>query len=681
MKLAKVAQVALPLPLDKNFDYSIPAELRSQLTPGQRVIVPFGKSKKIGYIVSLSEKSEYPKLKKIISPYAPEISLTEELLTLARWIAEYYLCSLGETLAMILSPRLKMVKFYEHKLPPSEEIPFSPLPPTESQQRVIDSIKKDIELGEKEVITSKVFLLHGVSASGKTEVYFQAIDFCLKRNKEVIFLLPEIALTPQFVDLFQKRFGKVGLWHSRLSRGEKYHYLLRVKNGELKIMLGARSAIFTPFKNLGLIIIDEEHEFTYKQDKKPFYHAREVALKRAELNNAVVILGSATPSLESYYAAQNKKFKLLELPERVEERKLPEIKIVNMREEIDKGNRSIISLELQKVLAECLEKKEQAIIFLNRRGYSTFLLCHRCGYIAKCPNCQLSLVYHQGENILSCHYCRYKEKVPISCPVCKNRRLSFSGTGTEKVQNEIHKFFPAARLCRMDLDTTRKKNIYHEIYHTFKEEKIDILIGTQMIAKGFDFPKVSVVGIINADVALNLPDFRAAERTFQLVSQVAGRAGRGEIPGKVVLQTYYPEHYALVSAAEHNYLQMYKQEIKLRKDLGYPPFVYLARVLLRGKNKDKVSGLAEEIAGKIELQKCQLKVRGVEIIGPTIAAYPRIAGKYRWQILLKAKKLLTLHSFSDGAENNLHQILSPLKDIYHSNSVHISFDIDPIDLL
>jgi len=339
MKLPRIAQVVLPLPLDRTFDYSIPTKLRPQLTLGQRIVVPFGKSKKIGYIVSLSEKSEYPKLKKIISPYAPEISLTAELLTLARWISEYYLCSLGETLAMILSPNLKMVKFHEHKLLPWEEVPFSPLPPTKSQQRVINKIKEKIELGEKEVITSKVFLLHGVSASGKTEVYFQVIDFCLKKNKEVIFLVPEIALTPQFVELFQKRFGKIGLWHSRLSKGEKYRYFLAAKNGELKIMLGARSAIFTPFRNLGLIIIDEEQEFTYKQDKKPFYHAREVALKRAELNNAVLILGSATPSLESFYASKKGRFKLLELPERIEERELPKIKIVDMREEIKKGNR------------------------------------------------------------------------------------------------------------------------------------------------------------------------------------------------------------------------------------------------------------------------------------------------------------------------------------------------------
>ncbi|HCJ66973.1 MAG TPA: primosomal protein N' [Elusimicrobia bacterium] len=644
------------------------------MTLGQRIVVPFGKSKKIGYIVSLSEKSEYPKLKKIISPYAPEISLTAELLTLARWISEYYLCSLGETLAMILSPNLKMVKFHEHKLLPWEEVPFSPLPPTKSQQRVINKIKEKIELGEKEVITSKVFLLHGVSASGKTEVYFQVIDFCLKKNKEVIFLVPEIALTPQFVELFQKRFGKIGLWHSRLSKGEKYRYFLAAKNGELKIMLGARSAIFTPFRNLGLIIIDEEQEFTYKQDKKPFYHAREVALKRAELNNAVLILGSATPSLESFYASKKGRFKLLELPERIEERELPKIKIVDMREEIKKGNRSVISLDLQEMLNECLEKKEQAIIFLNRRGYSTFLLCRRCGYIAKCPSCQLSLVYHQWEKVLSCHYCRYKENVPLICPVCKNWRLSFAGTGTEKVENEIRNLFPQARLRRMDLDTTRKKDIYHEIYHTFKEEKIDILIGTQMIAKGFDFPKVSVVGIINADVALHLPDFRAAERTFQLVTQVAGRAGRAEIPGKVILQTYYPEHYALVTASEHNYNKLYSQEIKLRKELGYPPFVHLVRILTRGKKEETVCTLAKKITEKIKLQQKLLEIKndylkGIEIIGPTPAAYPRIAGKYRWQILLKLRN-----------ETNLRQILNPLKDSYHSRSVQVSFDVEPLDM-
>ncbi len=674
MKSAEIAQVVLPFPLDKTFDYSIPDKLRTQLTPGQRVIIPFGKSKKIGYVVSLSEKSEYPKLKKIISIYAPEISLTEELLTLARWISEYYLCSLGETLAMVLSPGLRIVKFHARKVLPWEEIPFCPLPPTKSQQRVINRIKEEIESEGKELTTPKVFLLHGVSASGKTEVYFQAIDFCLKKNKEVIFLVPEIALTPQFVELFQKRFGKIGLWHSRLSKGEKYRYFSAAEKGELKIMLGARSAIFAPFKNLGLIIIDEEQEFTYKQDKKPFYHVREVALKRAELNNALVILGSATPSLESFYATKEGRFKLLELPERIEERELPKVKIVDMREEIKRGNRSTISLDLQQMLAECLEKKEQAIIFLNRRGYSTFLLCRRCGYIAKCPNCQLSLVYHQSEKILSCHYCRHKENVPLACPVCKNRRLSFSGTGTEKVENEIRNLFPQARLRRMDFDTTRRKDIYHEIYHAFKEEQIDILIGTQMIAKGFDFPKVSVVGIINADVALHLPDFRAAERTFQLVTQVAGRAGRAEIPGKVILQTYYPEHYALVTASEHNYNKLYAREIKLRKELGYPPFVHLVRILIRGKKDETVRLLAEEITEEIKSGQKLLKINGdylggIEVIGPTPAAYPRIADKYRWQILLKSRN-----------EANLRNILNPLKDSYHSKSVQVSFDVEPLDM-
>lgn len=670
MKLPKVAEVALPLPLDKTFDYRIPKKFASQLTLGQRVVVPFGKSKKIGYLVGLHEKSKYPKLKKIINLYTPELSLTEELLALGYWLASNYLCSLGEVLATILSPYLKMVKFPQQHLTKLPEVTFSPLSPTKSQQRVINIIKKHITLGKK-----KVFLLHGVSASGKTEVYFQVIDFCLKKNKEIIFLVPEIALTPQFVELFQKRFGKVGLWHSRLSKGEKYRYFLAAKNGELKIMLGARSAIFTPFKNLGLIIIDEEQEFTYKQDKKPFYHTREVALKRAELNNAVVILGSATPSLESYYASKNNKFRLLELPERVEERKLPVVKIVDMRKEmrgnhLKKGYRSIISQELEKMLAECLEKKEQAILFLNRRGYSTFLLCRRCGYVVKCPHCHLSLVYHRGENILSCHYCRYKEEIPISCPSCRSLHLSFSGTGTEKVENEIRRLFPRAHLRRVDLDTTKRKNVYHEIYHAFKSGEIDILIGTQMIAKGFDFPKVSVVGIINADTALHLPDFRAAERTFQLITQVAGRAGRAEIPGKVVLQTYCPEHYALLAAAGHNYAQLYAEEIKLRKELGYPPFVSLVRILIRGEKEEKVRTLAAKIAEEIRIKKQILKTKNIKIFGPTPAAYPRIAGKYRWQILLKSRE-----------RDNLNRILNPLKDSYHSNIVQISFDVDPIDML
>jgi len=673
MKASPIGEVILPIPLDKVFHYRIPAKLVSSLVIGQRVKIPFGKRKEIGYLVGLRKKSEIKKLKKIFDSYAPELFLTNELLTLSRWLADYYFCSWGEAVTSILPLRLRKRKLFTYPKRSLPNITSLPVTLTKSQQRVVETIKKSIESGERQT-----FLLHGVSASGKTEVYFQAIESCLKKNREAIFLLPEIALTPQFIERIRERFGQAGLWHSRLSQGEKYANFLAAHRSEIKIMLGARSAIFTPFKNLGLIIIDEEHEFTYKQDKKPFYHACEVALKRAELNNAVVILGSATPSLESYNSGLNNEFKLLELPERVpvrpdlveaKEGVLPEISIVDMREEIRRGNRGVFSEELKNALTDCLNRKEQAILFLNRRGYSTFLLCRRCGYIAKCPRCQLSLVYHRGKNIFCCHFCSYHEVVPFSCPWCRSTYLSFSGTGTEKVETEIQILFPNARIRRMDLDTTRRKNVYEEIYYAFKNEKIDFLIGTQMIAKGFDFPKVSVVGIINADIALHLPDFRASERTFQLVSQVAGRAGRAEIPGKVILQTYCPEHYVFKTVAEHAYDQFYSQEIKLRRELGYPPFTHLVRILLRSKKEDRLRTLAEKMVEDINFQIRLLKLEDVKVSGPAPAAYPRIGGKHRWQIVLK------------GNIKDLTAILAPFRGQQFSQTIQVSIDVDSLDLL
>lgn len=664
MKSLPIAEVVFPLPLDKIFHYRIPSSLRASLIPGQRVEVHFGRQKKIGYLVGFQKKSEYPKLKDILAPYHPELVLSEELLTLSRWLADYYLCSQGEALSAIFPVHLRKGKNMLSPLPSFERPVFSSLPLTEHQRQVVEKIKRSIELSEH-----RVFLLHGVSASGKTEVYFQMIDLCLKKNREVIYLVPEIALTPQFVERIQRRFGNSGLWHSRLSAREKYSYFLAARDGQIKIMLGTRSAIFAPFSNLGLIIIDEEHEFTYKQDKKPFYHAREVVLKRAELKRAVVILGSATPSLESYYLALKGKFTLLELPERVEERELPQIKIADLRKEIKRGNTSVLSRELKEALSECLGRKEQAILFLNRRGYSTFLFCRRCGYVAKCPRCQLSLVHHQAENVLRCHYCRYQEKPPIRCPSCSNPRLYFGGTGTEKVENEIHRLSPNARLHRVDLDTTRRKGAYHKIYHTFKNEEIDILIGTQMIAKGFDFPKVSLVGIVNGDTALHLPDFRAAERTFQLVTQVSGRAGRGEIPGKVVLQTHCPQHYVFLAAAEHNYQEFYRQEITLRRELGYPPCTHLVRILFRGRKLERVRKLAQEIYEEIVSKKKYLRDKKINIIGPAPAAYPCIGGKYRWQILLK------------GEIEKLKKVFDFLKNNQRRGGVQVSFIVDPLDML
>lgn len=669
------AEIVLPIPVDRSFHYHVPAEMESEIRIGQRVRVPFGKRQAIGYVINIFETAPAREVKEITSSYSPELSLSEDLLNLGKWISQHYACPLGESLTAILPTALrqplrksKQVTEIYH-----DEPTFSPSYKLTKEQTVaVDKICE--QLSAKQHCT---FLLHGVTASGKTEVYFQAIERCLKNNQEVIYLLPEISLTPQFVELTQKRFGKnaVSLWHSRLSMGARYETFIKAIRGEIKILLGARSALFAPFKNLALIVIDEEHEFTYKQEQKPLYNSREVAIKRAQLNNAIVVLGSATPSMESNFrATQEKQYVLLELKERIEQRMLAPIQIVDMRDkkpaEKNKIKSRIFSQELLDSLQECLEKKQQAILFLNRRGFSTFLTCSRCGYVAKCPVCLISLVYHRTGDILRCHFCRHQEPVPLTCPSCKSIQLHFGGAGTEKVETEIQKIFPLARIQRMDMDTTRNKDLYHETYHAIKDEKIDILIGTQMIAKGFDFPKVTLVGIINADTTLYLPDFRAAERTFQLVTQVSGRAGRGTEGGKVVLQTQCPDHYVFLKAKTHSYHQFYNEEIKLRKELNYPPFTDLVRIIFRSINEKEVKTIADEYTLQIKNMLSLLGLtQKVAVLGPAPTVYLLIGGKYRWHLFLK------------GSGNDLEKLIENLRVEPGRKGVQISYDIDPVDVL
>lgn len=538
------------------------------------------------------------------------------------------------------------------------------------QETALNEINRAIQQGSQET-----FLLHGVTASGKTEVYMQAISKIMDSKKGAIVLVPEIALTPQTVFRFASRFSnRVTVFHSKMSQGERYDQWRRIKSGQVDIVVGARSAIFAPMANLGLIVIDEEHETSYKQEDSPRYHARDVAIKRAEIMGAVVVLGSATPSLESFYRAYRKEYHLLSLPERVDNAKMPVVEIVDMRDEFtQKRNRSIFSSSLQEAMEDRLARSEQTMLFLNRRGFSTFVLCRECGYVAKCENCDVSLTYHSSSNALICHHCNHRIPVPSVCPTCKGNYIRHFGTGTQRVEDEVRKLFPEAVIDRMDADTTGRKGAHKRILDAFKKGEIDILIGTQMIAKGLDFPNVTLVGVISADTALNLPDFRAGERTFNLLTQVAGRAGRGDVEGEVIIQTYNPEHYSILAAQEHDYRSFYRQEIENREGLSYPPFTNVTTILLSGKSENVTMHTSEEL-GSILHSFQEAGFPDVEILGPAPAPLAKIKQYYRWHLLLKAPDPAHIRMVIKQA------MAKPPVQVSRGN-VRVTVDVDPITVL
>ncbi len=480
------------------------------------------------------------------------------------------------------------------------------------------------------------YLLYGLTGSGKTEIYLQATEKALSQNQGVIVLIPEIALTGQSVKRFSERFGnEIAIFHSGMSLGEKRTSWKRVQKGEASIVIGARSALFAPVKNVGLIILDEEHEFTYKQEEFPRYHARDVARERARLENGVLLLGSATPALESYYRTQIGEATLLSLPERIGNSELPEVLIVDMREELKRGNRSIFSIPLQGLISETLEKNEQCILLMNRRGYSTFVMCRECGYVAECPDCHISMVYHQGRKTLECHYCHRSESVPDICPSCGSTYIKFFGSGTEKVEEFAKAMFPSARIARLDRDTTSRKGAAEEILESFRSGKIDILIGTQMVAKGHDIPNVTAIGVISADTVLHMPDFRATEQTFSLLTQVAGRAGRGNLKGKVVVQTYSANEPAILDAAKQDYIDFASRELEERRSLANPPFSSLFKVTIYHSSEDEVRKIGFKMMEEF------LNISDyVEALGPypEILQYQRTQNRWYQNILLKTEE-------------------------------------------
>ena len=519
----------------------------------------------------------------------------------------------------------------------------------------------------------KEFLIYGVTGSGKTEVYMQLIEKVLNKNKKAIMLVPEISLTPQMIDRFIGRFGKerLAVLHSKLSIGERYDEWTKIQEDKADIIIGARSAIFAPINNLGIIIIDEEHDSSYKSDSTPRYDAKEVARKIAKDYNSVLVLGSATPDVSTFYKTENNEIQLLKLTTRANKSELPKVKIVDLKMELATGNKSTISRDLYNAIEENLKNKNQTILFLNRRGYSTFIMCRECGYTLKCPNCDISLTYHSYANLLKCHYCGHTQKPTQNCPNCGSDKIRYFGTGTQKLETEVKKLFPEATTIRMDVDTVTKKNSHEQILNRFRDENIDILIGTQMVVKGHHFPNVTLVGVIAADGSLNIDDFRASERTFQILTQVAGRAGREKREGKVIIQTYNPDSYSIEFAQKQNYDLFYKTEIELRKQLKYPPFCDIILIGFTSTDEKEIVNVSNYTQ---KILKSNLEKYGVTVFSAIPAPIEKIQNKIRWRIIAKGK-------VTNDVIIIINKCLKNLYDMKNVRKTNIIVDVNPNNMM
>ena len=538
---------------------------------------------------------------------------------------------------------------------------------TDEQQNAYDEISKCINQQQYER-----FLLYGVTGSGKTEVYLQLIEKTLKHNKTAIVLVPEISLTPQMINRFISRFNQeeIAVLHSKLSVGERYDEWNKIKEGKAKIIIGARSAVFAPTENIGIIIIDEEHDSSYKSEAVPKYDTKEIAKKIAQENKCPLVLGSATPDLVTYYKAQKGRIKLLELTQRANNSKLPKVEVIDLKMELASGNRSMLSNALQQAIEENLKEKRQTILFLNRRGYSTFIMCRECGYTVKCKNCDISMTYHKTENKLKSHYCGHEEKVVTICPECHSTKIRYFGTGTQKLEAEINKMFPQASTIRMDVDTVTKKNSHEEILDNFKNKNIDILIGTQMIVKGHHFPNVTLVGVIAADSSLNIDDYRANERTFQLLTQVAGRAGRERLDGKVIIQTYNPENFSIVCAQKQNYEMFYNTEIALRKQLKYPPFCDIILIGFNSLSEKEIIELSNRVYNYL---KNNLDRQAFIIFKPMPSPIDKIQNRFRWRIIIKGNITEEVNTLINKC----------LQSVYEANykDTRVTVDVNPNNMI
>ena len=633
--------------VDKTFEYKIPDELSDIVQTGSVVNVPFGRWNKVqkGYVIGVKDSAEFDpeKLKEIIGIDEKAIEVEASLIRLAAWMKEAYSCTMITALRTVM-PVKEKVSARKPGVDIMESVPeFTPIAElNDQQQAVVDKFSEDYISGRRDR-----YLLHGITGSGKTEVYIQLARKVTEEGRAVIVLIPEIALTFQTVARFRAVFGdRISILNSRLSKGEKFREFERARTGETDIIIGPRSALFTPFERLGLIIIDEEHDNSYKSESTPKYHARETAFKRAEIEGAAVILGSATPSVTSYHMAETGELTLMSLDKRAAGSSLSEVTVVDMRDELKNGNRSIISGALYERLSAAFSAGEQAMLFINRRGFNTFVSCRECGEVIKCPRCDVSLSLH-GTSTLMCHYCGHTEVMPKACPKCSSKLIGGYGTGTEKVEAEVKKLFPQIKTLRMDKDTTKTKGSHGRIINAFRNHKADCLIGTQMIVKGHDFGNVTVVGAILADLGLFDSDYESAERTFDLLTQAAGRAGRADKKGYTVIQTYQPEHYAIMTAAEQNYDNFYQYETAYRRILRYPPFYRLTEVMVTSHDEDAALRAAEKLAAEMKDLYMKPGDGSVDIIGPAEAVIYKIDEVYRRVIYIKTDDEVLTGKISD----------------------------------
>lgn len=683
VKQRVLVDVALGVPGEEPYQYLVPEEMADKIKLGIRVRVPLGASERFGYVVGVSDLAavEEAKLKPIAGVVEDEVLLPEHFLELTRWMSEYYFCSQGQALECAMpapfkkgrttirsrakkkgAPGADAERELVHATPEHEMTP--------AQTTAYAKVLADLRAGR-----AGDFLLHGVTGSGKTEIYLKLIAEVLAEGRSAIVLVPEISLTPQTTERFLARFGgRVAVVHSRLSAGKRLEAWWRAKNGEARVVVGPRSALFSPVRRLGLIVIDEEHDDSYKQGETPRYETGEVARKRCELEGACLLRASATPSLESFEAARRGRLTLLELPGRILNRPMPEVTVVDMHQQ--KAGRAIrlFSIPLENAMREALKNGEQTILLLNRRGYAPFISCPACGFLAKCPRCHVSLVYHQDRRKNLCHLCHFIEDVPSACPKCSERNLRFLGSGTEKVEGEAARLFPGARIVRMDRDATAKQGEHERILEAFRRRQIDILLGTQMVAKGHDFPDVSVIGVISADTALNLADFRAAERTFSLLTQVAGRAGRKDVPGRVFIQTFSPSHYAIAASRLHDYSGFFRQELAFREELNLPPSRHLVQIIFAGRVEPEIFRKALEFkkawdqdsAAGAGAATATAAPDADLLLGPAPCLVPRKFNQYLWNIFIKSKDVLRTNR----------RVRETLKR-FDRKGVQITVDVDP----
>ena len=720
-----VVDIAVGVSVNKTFHYLVPEEMQGRLVPGSRVLVPFGSRRVAGTAVGFPEKAATTGLKYVIEII--DDPLPQDLMNVARWMSEYYMHPFGQTIETVVPRAVSSVKHKKKKFlqlvlgdhdvnrlrgPRQTELllllcdrqvlstdelkgfssatvkalcsagiatvvekeadiavdqeAFVPCPPLALMPEQAEAVRRIS--GAASESTFSVFLLHGVTGSGKTEVYLQSIASLSGTGKGAIVLVPEIALTPQLLGRFKKRFGdRVAVLHSGLTDRERADEYRRIRSGKVDVAVGARSAVFAPFPHIGLIIVDEEHENSYKQDEGLRYHARDVAIMRAKFRNVVAVLGSATPSLESFYNAKNGKYQYLRLANRVDNRPMPQVMIVDMK---TLPKQEMYSPRLLEDIGQRLDRKEQVLLLLNRRGFSSVLICRECGGAIKCPSCSVSLTFHKSEGKLKCHYCGFLTQLPAICPSCSGVDLKLLGSGTQKIEEELQARFPSARMRRMDSDSVKGRDAYDTLLQQVDRREVDILLGTQMIAKGHDFPAVTLVGVVDSDVGLNLPDFRSAEKTFQLITQAAGRAGRGDIAGEVIIQTMNPTHYSVRHSQTHDYEGFYTEELSYRMQLGYPPVGRIIKIEIKSVDEARAAEAAKAAQNRI---RNLMRGKGTVLLGPAPAPISRVRGQYRFQMLLLSQKREVIRSLAAEGRRIVEE--------KYGRKCKVIIDVDPVNLM